>query len=1534
MSLANNIKKIREDKKISIDDISKKTGLFKLTYLSIERGFKSPSAGLLKKIAAVFKMSVSEIIDYDSERADMEKKSLDIKNLKDISDVVKNPSISTLEPISISNVSFIPISPSTIRDTISRKPILLDRKDIFSFKNNINLVGVRDLSPNSFINNVDPLSGLISNQEKTSSPRLINSIEPFKWRGKFKTMFLTEVNTGFKVGDRVFILNGNYDSDILIKRNRYKVKRDGYKVLHIDNCKVVLDIDYTGVNPFNDESIDSFINVYYIRNQTNFKYFNRQLSTKNGVVDYKFNIYQNNIVYSDSAYSPTSGWGNNGGISGQGFFVKNNELSWIDVTNPFTTGNLQSILSVTVSNNNRIKINNGTFTYSIGNDVIEFKEGYVYKWDIEPPSDITPNPSFKWLVDITYLQPIISKSNFRDGLFTGEWNAGVYGRTDKKISWTGGTARWNLGTLINTRWQSGIMDSIYTLPVSFSVESENNIDYQKSNAPNNNGRGFNYIFDSELDNIVVKNGNFYNCLINGGITQSIVEDHILSTSSNFLSKIEGGLFINSEFIGTEVSDSNISNSLSKNSKFTNITSVNSIYKKSLLKDSTYLNDLNIKVLDYEELFFTISPSSRATHKVFRFYIDEISSKKIKQGDTFYIKGLIIDDGNNYPLNFFDRKFILSSWTEYIEVFQNNAFSKVGFEISAFLSTPGDNKWLYSVWEQSTNNYINTQVVEDERELFSIDIVISIRNTNSLTVVQEGNILKSEAPNSTLQTNIFTLNNGFSFTSSPQPPQLSNKIRNIVDISNAFIVRSDFESGIVETTDWFSGDNINYNNDVNISADFLIGGTYSMSINQNNQLVVQTTAQTNNLESDEGSFLKDDVVFLNVEFEPFVGSTIKLLDSYKIVNTDFRQTGQLILEELGTNSVISGITQSGLFKITGAENRYGYIYKTKIDKTKIKSGIFRRSYITNSFIENDNNNPKDKDFSNISIVKSLLLSDMIFKNTGNILSKATYLSSSFVIGSDFFTNGIVFKSIWNGITFSNGLIRESNWIGGVFEKGVFYNSRSFNASPNVNYQYYDVDRTNSYYKSGITTATISNNRYSWKNGVFNGGEFYKSDWENGQLNSGKFYFSKFYNGVISGGVLGDKKISAESTQIYNGTINNTTVDNAFVYASDTSFSGLSNSNINWIDGVFNGGLFGTNNTQTASNTATWNNGVFNGGEFISMAKWKNGIFNNGKFISALGWTLSNSLSQSDYTWENGVFNDGVFGLVSLGTNSTWYTGEFNGGEFTGRVWNDGIFSYGLFEGSATVSSTGGVSSSNASNFISGFTQSYYGLWRNGVVSDKRSNFIKDKKFFTTPKRFNYREPDRKVSMSNVLWISGTFSHEKGDMVNSVWLNGRFEKGQFINSSFNPYVNRLGSTQSTFELSDSCYWKNGNLINSDFYISKWEYGNFKLGNAYGMIWKNGICEYMNAFNIFWENGIWKNGNWYGSYLSYNGKVDDDFSKQILYRGISWSGTQSHHIWNIFDDASLSSNNISSAPASQPQNVLSIAPPLSAPPTPPTA
>ncbi len=135
-----------------------------------------------------------------------------------------------------------------------------------------------------------------------------------------------------------------------------------------------------------------------------------------------------------------------------------------------------------------------------------------------------------------------------------------------------------------------------------------------------------------------------------------------------------------------------------------------------------------------------------------------------------------------------------------------------------------------------------------------------------------------------------------------------------------------------------------------------------------------------------------------------------------------------------------------------------------------------------------------------------------------------------------------------------------------------------------------------------------------------------------------------------------------------------------------------------------------------------------GQFISNGKWENGTFNNGKFISSYGWTQSDSLYNYDYSWENGTFNNGEFGNSNGLTNSTWYTGDFNGGVFKGRVWNDGVFLYGEFQGSGE-NPVGGLTCVMPNTFVDSFTNSYWGKWRNGIFTDTKDKFIKDKKIYT-------------------------------------------------------------------------------------------------------------------------------------------------------------------------------------------------------------
>jgi hypothetical protein len=1369
--------------------------------------------------------------------------------------------VNTIQPINDTQNAITPAltnaSIATVANTISTKPQLITRAELQNLGRDIKLVGY------------DPIIGLVSNSNKTFSSKILNWVEPYEIKGSIKTLFYTEVNSELKVGDRVFIINGTYDNDLLIENNKYKKGRDGYKILYIDRCQVVLDIDYTGTLPYLTANDDDFIRVYYIRNESEFLHANRQITTRGGKIDYKFNYYQNNIAFIDNNYLPTQNWGLNSGVSNTpGFFVKSSTASWVNISNDFITGSYSLALSPIYTNVDRIKIMNSDFTYN-GK---EFKEGYIYKWTVGPTQS-------NWEVDVKYFDSYLTKGNFRDGNFNGEWNSGLYGQYDKRIKWQGNGSTWNIGTLINTIWEKGTMNSLYTSSQSyFSSFDDNGLPYQKVNSPNNSDRGYNFISNSVIESSTIKNGSFYTTTFGtqSGSTYSIVENELLGIDSPYTNKVEKAFFNDCEFNNSYLENSELKNTKSNNSKFEKSKSINSHFNNSVLKDSFYNSDNIIKIYAYDEftasenpqnISVTFSSIADTVQKVYKFYIDKNGYERLRTNDKFYIKGLLINNFSKDVINFFDKKFKIGSWTEYIEDgFGNTTSGKRGFECSAFLSTPLDNSYKF---QSSTavfpplsgpKHYTEVSDVNPNSKYYSIDIWFKRYDKIGLS----------------FSTTIGSLN-----------------FNNIIDVTSAYIVDSDFDSGLIENSDWNSGSHIESNNDNNITVQTLEGSLYNLSIDSSNYITATTSYDSN---YPEDSLINvGEVVFLDsVDFN--WGTVSRIPDAYKVVSNT---NGVYKLQEIGTFSQIISLSASnGYYYTKNAENRYGHLRRLKISKSNIKSGLLRRSYLSGSLIQDLDYNYLDKDFTNLSKIRNLVISDSIFSNNSNILSNATYINSFFVEGNDFWNSGIIQNSIWNGGTFSNGVVRDSRWIKGKFLNGWFYNSRTFDGIATVSNPYYYSENINSYYRKG----TLPNNRNSWQGGEFIDGQFFKSDWESGTFSNGNFYYSKWYDGTIINGNIGSDEISTVDTHFYNGTVSYATVKNATLYSIDTSFGKTQSQNINWLNGIFINGLFGSDITQSVNHSATWYNGIFNGGQFITNGKWKNGTFNGGKFISAYGWSQSESLSVIDYGWENGKFNGGEFGNANGLTNSTWYTGEFNDGVFKGRVWNDGVFLYGEFQGSGG-NPVSGLTSGNANIFVDSYTNSYWGKWRNGLFTNTKDKFVKDQKFFTKSVKAmsleSISKPARLGKFKNALWQNGTFSHPSGEMINSVWLDGAFERGKFNSSSFNPYVKRNGSATQSFNLNDStCYWENGDLENSDFYISRWKNGNFIIGTGIGMIWENGTSNYMNAFNIFWEGGVWRNGNWYGSSFEFDGVIDNDYTLQILYRGMSWSGTTSTHIWNIFE------------------------------------
>lgn len=1334
---------------------------------------------------------------------------------------------------------------------------------------------------------------------KSASPRLLNWVEPVTISGYTKSIFYTDVDSNLKKGDRVFIVNGNYDSDALIDVDKYKQGRDGYRILDIDRCKITLDIDYTGDLPWIEEDIDSFIKVFYVRNQREFDYINSQFICRDIYVN-KFEIYQNNFIYVDSAYTATLfGLNQNSGVSGAGFWYRTG-TTWNLITNDLLTNSLffQSILSTNFQNNGRIKIMNSKFT----NAGKEWRESNIYKFDTELN---------EWIVDAKYMRPFITKSNFRRGNFKGNWNKGIYGSYDEKIKWMGDESNWNNGVTINTEWVKGSINSNHIPSTSYFAEfDEFGIPVQKVNTTNNRGFGYNYFIDVDMSSSIINNGNYIGCNIGtSSATFSAVEGYYQNWNSLMQNVINLGEFTSCNFESTFIKNSVVKSSRLDNSHIESSKSINSHFSDSVFYKSNYDSDNIIKVQDYDEWCVNIDPfSSSDGYKIYKFYINESDIERVKSLDKFSIKGLklSIDDyySLNYDgiLNFFDRAFILDSYKDADDITPSalDGTTQVYRNLICKVSTAAENTYKLSSY-YSGGSYSSAATSSNDKIMPSIDIILKVDSTFG--------------------------NHDYN-TSFATSPTSSTSLNN-VDISSAYIIDSYYDSGLFEQSNWNSGSLYNYNLDNRIFGSFE-NGQLSLSFT-NSQIYLQVP--DNGTKGIKDSYFNiNDIVYLNgVDYNN--GYTItRLPNIYKVSNQLPGSPGHitLVLDEylIGTaTSIISSLTASGVFltspdgltsSVIGT-NRYNFLHKTSISNSTIRTGIIRRGYINKSKLEYDKFNNSDYKFEDKVRIKELMIINSLFSNNQNSIKSGIITESYIRGGNDNWINGIFWKSIWEDGIFNNGVIKDSNWITGTFKNGMFYNSKTS----------FFIDRYRAYYKSGnIQSVALNNIRNVWENGTFENGDFFESIWEDGIFKNGRFYKSSWAGGLFENGIFGNIKFNSTDNNFYAGTFSNGVVVNSNFYSGFTNIDPIiappsypsTFNGIHWLNGVFQSGIF-RNDVTNPTASAIWYNGTFNGGDFTNTSIWLNGTFNDGKFTSYYGCTAVISNTQSDYGWRDGRFNGGEFGTKDGLTNSTWWTGEMYGGIFRGKVWNNGILISGEFQGGSTVSCVGGVSASNASTFVDGFSYSYYGLWRDGYVTDVKDKFIKHKEIFTNiirfsdEPKFSERVNRSKAVIKDALWMNGTFSHRNGETNNVVWLDGTFDYGKFKNSSFNPYVKRNGSTQSTFNLNDdTCVWKDGDFDGGDFFISVWEKGNFIIGTAYGMLWQNGVSNYMNAFNVCWEDGLWRNGNWYGSSFTFDGYVNDDFTKQILFRLMNdCTGTASCHIWNVFEDTSEEEISFANATAS---------------------
>jgi hypothetical protein len=103
------------------------------------------------------------------------------------------------------------------------------------------------------------------------SARLLDYVESYSVGGFNKTKIYTELNTNFKIDDRVYIVGGNFDNYSLglgaVPANPYAEFAMGYRVLALEETEnwIVIDRDYDGTSVLASPTEEAFISKSYFR---------------------------------------------------------------------------------------------------------------------------------------------------------------------------------------------------------------------------------------------------------------------------------------------------------------------------------------------------------------------------------------------------------------------------------------------------------------------------------------------------------------------------------------------------------------------------------------------------------------------------------------------------------------------------------------------------------------------------------------------------------------------------------------------------------------------------------------------------------------------------------------------------------------------------------------------------------------------------------------------------------------------------------------------------------------------------------------------------------------------------------------------------------------------------------------------------------------------------------------------------------------------------------------------------------------------
>lgn len=1310
------------------------------------------------------------------------------------------------------------------------------------------------------------------------SSKLLNHIESERIKGVLKSVFYTEVNTNVNIGDRVFIINGNYDSDNFISKNKYRKYSDGYRVLGVDGCRVVLDLDFTGQLPYKSYTTKNFINIHHIETQKDFDYIN-SIKIPSGV-DNKFisifggnildggivSLLTQNIVFTSNSYSGSTDIDNSNtglNLSGDsGFFIRfdNSGINdWIEITPQFVAGLIKQ--NDKLNGSNRIFIIGENFTY----DGQEFVERGVYKYE-----------NYQWVFDTEYYQPYLSKVNFRSGKFRGTHNDGVFGTYLKRNKWR--DSKWNSGVFINSVWENGSMNSKHTTDEkSYSailrlVGSISNV-LQSEDVSNNRGFGYNFIEDSTFNLFTIENGNFKNCNFFNSSDNKDPYEIFYKSNTPFVNVINGGRFemcdlTNFRSAGGYFLNSSIANSNIRKSKFVSSEVVNSTIDQGAwsTEGGIVIKGAEMCSFDYNEGNILGSTYSKIEGTL-KLYISEDDYFKLKKGDAFYIrkinKNIIIDSlTENQRIHFpIENRFLIDNYSDY------TLLPNVKKEIHVSLKSSFENSQKFFVGPSINPIPTYNEVIDGDNLDFWYKLPPTSTNPNVPSLRGEYDGDYDLSPGYHLgdfiyefDTNISGLINFYQYN--PINRQSSDRSKT-QDEAIAF-------RNIGQGTQLING-----------FSDWLFVGTYSG--------VWATSGVYEGFYIDEqiipfapkypfGSVIGTDIdVLVSSNFWIFVGgldgvfTNKSKLNLIKVdyISQNFMTSSNFDLPSIDIksdmfgwykdNNNITKFSSSYNFLPLNPDNVNGVFVNTVLGNGDLKSGLFNNSEWTSGDMSNlPQNEFIPIDFqpnrgvsvpNNYDIKLDLLNGRYVMK-----FSRSTKLLSSIYSyeGYDYTLN----DRIWiQSLDYTVGNTKVT--VDGRYKIAKITKNEITLDSDEL------VNPLDSLPLGGkFSTPNFKSNKYF---------SFHKVAFKNSKITSGKFYRTSFENCRFQNDSF--KKYLYPLQDINNSQIIRI-INVLFDRTKNTINSGLVYKS-HFVNETFNGGTF---------YESFWKSGIFSDGLFKNSV-WIDGSFNNGKFVDNKSPLLTNfDFDYSrDYTiWQNGNFNNGEF------FNSLWVRGTFNNGRFyksdwTGGIWNNGILGSKNLRSQETTLSYYGPSMS----FGATFTYWYDGIVENAILGGDGALDWFGGKILSGVFTSNGRTDQKHSIWHNGEFFGSTFEKQ------AWWKNGKFYSGKFRSEigwdlvSFTTYSNDIN---------------NYGWVNGEFYS-----GEFGFGTPTGInsMWYDGVFYNGTFQGKFWRNGILLDGNFYGNFQN-NGEISENlYNYNTSFYGMWNDGNVTSVLYNIKNDEVVKNN-----------------------------